>query len=231
MRSLLVVAVALGCGRIGFTDEPARVQTLAPGFGSATTVSVPIAQRAGDLLVGAVYWHFFPETITLTDKLGLVWSALPIQSIPSGCSLGSDGNSTEVQLWYAPIAVTGDNVVTLAQSVGIHPIGMFLLEYSGLSNVVDASSGRVAAGPGNAMSVPPLAATGLDVIVALFNDPLGVGTMGGGSGYTVLGRDLGFYTMVEDQIVPAGTYTPDGTLPPARNDACWAGTAAAFRAQ
>jgi hypothetical protein len=35
--------------------------------------------------------------------------------------------------------------------------------------------------------------------------------------------------MIEDAYLPAGTYTLDGALPVGLSDACWVGTAAAFR--
>ncbi len=94
-RVALVIAVAIGCGRVGFG---LRVS------GSATMVSIPIAEHSGDLIVAAM--------------------------APADAS----------------------NTVTLAQSVGTHPLGLFLLAYSGIAATpLEVSSEVVAPSPSNAM--------------------------------------------------------------------------------
>ncbi len=239
-RAVCATAIAIGCGRVGFgtfTEPDAHgppnvrlVQALAPGYGSAATVTYSIAQLQGDLLIAGVYWHESPDTVTLTDQLGLVWTSLPIAEVSTGCT-NSDGNSTDVQIWYAQITTSGANQIQLAQTSGVNPLGAFLVEYSGVEPIVDAQVTGVAPAAGSAMQIPQLTTTTTDLLVAVFNDTLGSGSMTPGSGWTAEGRDLGFYTLVEDRVEAPGTYTPDGTLPSGKSDACWAGAAAAFAAR
>lgn len=243
-----MIAAAVGCGRLGFErrvaiDAPADavsdapidagpphlVQILAPGYGSAAMMSSTISETRGNLLVAAVYWDESPDTITLTDTAGLAWSNLPIEGIPSVCG-GTTGNATGAEIYYAAVSATGPNTVTVAQTSGTQPLGVFLLEYANVATAPDAMSGQVAPSASHAVSAPPITTNGPGVVIAFFNETQMNGMMSGGSGYVVEARDMGFPNLIEDAIEPAGTYTPDGALPNAQSDACWVAIAVAFRA-
>ncbi len=238
-----VIAVAIGCGRVGFdlrvaSDGPADaganialVQVQAPGYGSAAMVTVPIAEHAGDLIVAAAYWDDNPDTILLTDTAGLAWTSLPAQVATTGCG-GPTGNATGAQLSFAIAAADANDEVTLAQSAGTHPLGLFVLEYSGIAaSSLDTSAQLVAPSASNAMFAPTLATTAVDVVVGFFVDTINTGSDGGGAGFAVEARDTGFPSVLEDAIVPAGSHMPTATLPTGQTDACWIAIAAAFRAR
>jgi hypothetical protein len=211
----------------------ALVQVQQPGYQYAAMVSASIEQTAGDFLVAAVYWDQNPDNVLLSDMDALLWEGLPSQVIPTGCGGGGSDNgiATGARLYYAQIDTTGSNTVTVVQSSGTQPLGLFLLEYSGIAagDPIDVQTGQVAGSASNAMAVPPLVTTGRDLVVALFNDTVDMGTGSAGSGYTLEALDPGFPNLIEDAIGPAGTYVPTAVLPPGHNDACWVGTAVAFR--
>lgn len=248
LRPFVIAAVAIGCGRVGFDahtagdgslDAPGDVadggaanirlvQVVAPGFGSAAQVSVTIQQTAGDVLIAAAYWDEVPDTITLSDTAGTAWASLPQLALP-GCG-GATGNGTGAQMFYAPIATSGSNTVTVAQTSGVQPLGLFLLEYSGVAGL-DQHTEQIAPSASNVTFVPQLVTTGTDVIVALFSDTIAMGVMPEGAGYLAEARDTGFPNLIEDAIGPAGSYMPSAGLPGVQNDACWVGAAAAFHAR
>jgi hypothetical protein len=227
-----LAGLASACGRIGFEQlaDAALVQFQAPGYQSATSVKVDIALTAGNFAVVATYWDQSPDTVALVDTAGLAWTPLPIQQIVASCG-GGTGNATGVRLWYAQVTATAMDQITVEQTSGTQPLGAFVLEYAGIAtaDVVDAASGQLAPAASTTASVPALRATGTDVIVAFFGDTISMGSWMPGDGYTAVARDTGFPNLIEDAIVPPGTYMPDATLPPGHNDPCWVGTAAAFR--
>jgi hypothetical protein len=241
-RVLALLALFTGC-RIGFdsrvspdalVDTPAPIQLVevqAPGYASAAMVQVRIGQIADDFLVAAVYWNESPDTVTLTDTSGLAWTSMPSQVVTTAGCGGTTGNATGAQLYYAQVSATGSNLITVTQTSGTQPLGLMLLEYSGIAtaNELDTSSAQLAPMASSTVSVPAFTTTGTGVIVAFFNDTTSTGSYTPGAGYTLEALDTGFPNLLEDAIVPAGTYMPDGALPSGHNDACWVGIAAAFR--
>jgi hypothetical protein len=210
------------------------VQVQAPGFKSAVTTSATLNETAGNLVVAAVYWDQAPNTVTLTDSAGLAWIPLTPYETPGGTGCGgTTGNASGAQLYYAQVTVTGANTVTVTQTSGTQPLGVMLLEYAGIATVdpVDVTSGQLAPAASNQMIVPAMTTSSPGVIVAFFNDTVGSGMMGGDASYILEARDVGFPNMIEDAIVPPGTYMPTGTLPGAQIDACWIATAVALKAR
>jgi hypothetical protein len=242
MRRFVVVAVVIGCGRIGFEQHvagdgspadlaidgpPARlVQVLAPGYGSAASMSIVIDETAGDLVVAPVYWHQDPDTVTLTDTAGLAWQSRPAVVVP-GC-ITTNGNATGAQLYYAQVAATGTNTVTVTQTSGVQPLGLMLVEYANAMASVDAFSMVMAPASSNAMAATPITTSVPAVVIGFFNDTIGGGNDGSGSGFTAEARDTGFPNIVEDTIGPPGLYSPTATLFVGGNDACWVAFAIAF---
>lgn len=227
-----LAGLASACGRIGFDQlaKAALVQVQAPGYQSAASMTVDIALTAGNFVVVATYWDQSPDTVALVDTAGLAWTPLAIQEIVASCG-GGTGNATGARLWYAQVTATAMDKITVAQTSGTQPLGAFVLEYAGIAtaDAVDAASGRLAPTASTTASVPALKTMGTDVIVAFFGDTISMGSWTPGDGYTALARDAGFPNLIEDAIVPPGTYMPDAGLPPGHNDPCWVGTAAAFR--
>jgi hypothetical protein len=194
---------------------------------AATTTSVALTVTAGDALVVATYVTG-TQTMAVSDTLGNTWTSAALTT-------GTSCSTTVAQLWYALDAKGGADTFTV--SVGSSTdIGITAAEYSGVAtaNALDAKSAAVATGSSNAMSAPSLTTTGaLDVIVALFQDAAGGGTMVPGTGYTARERDVGFYTILEDDLpgVAPGTHAVTATLPSTKNDACWGASAIALVAR
>jgi hypothetical protein len=237
MWRLAVLGAVIGCGRRGFdhfapdtaldpdahTAAITRVQVLAPGYQRAAQVSIPAVDVAGDLVLAAVYWNTVGTSVEVTDTLGLAWTALPSQHSITCMS--------DIQMWFAIVAQSGSNTFTVTQSAGTMPLGMYIVEYSGIDpvNPVEATTGMLAPGASNAMTAGTLATTNNTLVVALFNDVNGNGTMVPGSGYTAIARDTPFYSMLEESMGTPGPIAPDATLPSGISDDCWVATAAAFQ--
>jgi len=250
VRWLVVTAVAIGCGRLGFervagdsaadvaidraldapAGPPSVVQVLAPGFGSAASRSIMLDETQGDLLVAAVYWDESPDTVTLSDTAGLAWQAEPALVVVPGCG-GPTGNATGAQLYYAQVTATGANTITVAQTSGTQPLGVIVLEYANTLAAVDAFSAVMAPAPSNTMQATPITTTVPAVVIAFFNDTINIGNNIGGSGYTVEARDPAFPNLIEDTIGPPGLYSPTAALFPGQTDACWVAFAVAFAAR
>jgi hypothetical protein len=197
---------------------------------SAPSQSDALLESTGDLLVAAIYWSESAATVTVADSLGNAWRSASVQN-NAQCFGGS-----EVQIWYAPNVRPGTNIVTVTKStMSKSPLGAYLLEYAGLPtmNPLVASSGAIAPSAGNAMTAGMLTSLKAGaLVVALFNDDNGSGTMLAGSGFQAEGTDTGFYTMVEDgRASSAGDLSPTAQLPVGVADACWAAAAVAFGGQ
>lgn len=196
----------------------------------ASSQASSITPAVGDLLVAALYWDESPDTITLSDSLHLAWTTLPAQGLVLACG-GPSGNATGAQLAYAIVDAAGADVVTVAQTAGTHPLGMFLLEYAGVDTAqpLDVTAGLVAPSASSVMTGPVVTTTATDAIVALFVDTISFGSDSPGSGYTEEALDSGFPNILEDKLAPPGTYTPTASMPSTISNDCWVATVAAFR--
>src|SRR5271170_8048943 len=66
-----------------------RVQTVAPGWGSAQSTTLTlVAENAADLLVAGVYFTESTGFITVADSLGNMWLPTTAYANVSGCSGG-----------------------------------------------------------------------------------------------------------------------------------------------
>jgi hypothetical protein len=237
-----------GCGRIGFDAHddagddatPAdalvidvaslniSVVDMSPGTdatGPSVSVSMPVT--AGNFLLAATYWNDPTSTVQVTDTLGHAWSSTAKASILSGCH--PPGNGTNGEMFFAPVVTTGSDSITATQTVATAPLGMIVVQYSGIA-AFSLSSTQVASVASNAMTVGPIAASDPGLVVAMFHDSVGSGTMGAGTGFSAIARDTTAYSMIEQEIVEPGSYSADGTLPAGRSDQCWIGVLAALRA-
>jgi hypothetical protein len=209
---------------------PMLVQAKNPGFTAANALAVTLDLTAGDLLVAATYTSNLVDTLTVTDTSALTWTAATAVATPDE-QQPQKGCAPALQIWYAPIAATGSDTVTLAQN-NTNALGMELAEYSGIATAtpVDLAGGVVA--PASAATATyAITTTDRDVIVALFGDLNGTGTMAAGSGLTRRNADNEFYAMYADDVpgVPPGTYDLSATLPDNGNDNCWTVAALALR--
>jgi hypothetical protein len=233
VRAVVLGMLLPGCGRVHFEERaepPSIVATVGPGYQRANSFAVSFTPAAtGDLLVVAGYWNRYPDTITVSDDGGLVWTALAPQVVPSGCN---DGGATGAGLWYATAAGASPMTITIAGTdTGSFPLAEYVVELAGvdLGSPVAASAGQPAPAASNAMDAPELPVVDAVAVLALFVDPNGSGNMVPGAGYDQLANDYLFYSMIEAQIASPGAITPNATLPAGTSDACWAAAAAAFR--
>jgi hypothetical protein len=244
MRWAATLAVLAGCGRVAFdpltigstagdagTDTPTGTPSVGrgmvsnPAFVSTASINAPLDNpQVGQLLVAIPYWNNATHTVTVADTSGLTWTALPRASVPSGCNGNVGAN---IQIFYATVTTSGPTTVTATQSAAGDPLGLIVVEYSGVTTL-DASSSLAAPSPSNAINAGTMTTTGYDLIVAGFHDSSGAGQMVPGPSLSVFQYDLVSYGMFLDVVVPAGNQTITGTLPSGRSDACWVGAAAAF---
>lgn len=248
MRRALVLVALAGCGRRGFdpltigssstdagtmadaptgTPNVGRGMVVMPPFVTTTTISAQMDNIPdGNLLVAFAYWNNATHAVNLNDSNAQNWTALPRQSIPSGCNSNVGAN---IQLFYATVTNGGTTTVTATQSAAGFPLGLVVVEYSGVTTL-DASSGLAAPSASNAINAGTMNTTGYDLIVGGFHDSSGSGQMVPGPNLTAFQPDLVSYAMFLDITVGPGAQTVTGTLPSGRSDACWVGASAAFHA-
>jgi hypothetical protein len=211
-----------------------RVQTVAPGWGSAQSTTLTLVEEnAGDLLVAGVYFTESTATITVTDSLDNTWAPTTAYANVGGCS---SGNVSVVEIFYAAGIAPGANVVTVTQSSGTSPLGAFVVEYSGALafGPLDGVCGGPATSNTATMSPGSLMATGAhDLVVALFAEATVWGVITTGPGFSIVADDTTFYSMFEDDL-PAGggpgTVNPTAVESGGALSDCWVATAAAFKA-
>jgi hypothetical protein len=199
----------------------------------ANSRQATITLAANDLVVAAIFWNDNSASVTVGDSAGNAWQSLAALPSHAACA---NKNGPRVQLWYAADTRPGTTTITAQQSgATMNPMGFFVLEYANVKHAtpVDAESGAAATVASNAMSPGALTTTrGDELIVALFNDAKGNGTMRPGAGYRARAEDGSAYALVEDNLpstLAAGRHAPAAYLPMGTSDACWGATAAAFR--
>lgn len=202
------------------------VQSVVTAYANGLINTATLTVTPGNTLVVATYVSGTPA-MSVSDTLGNVFASAT-KTTGTSCS-GSSG-----QLWYVTNAKGGVDVVSVTISSSA-ALGITVAEYSGVAatGALDVVSNAVAAASSNAMSAPSLTTTGSrDLIVSLFHDTNGIGTMTPGTGYTARARDTDFYTLLQDDAPGRGPGVRDVTaaLPAGANDACWGALAIALKA-
>jgi len=207
------------------TPPIAEVQVVSTGTTSTTSQSVSLMETAGNLLVAAVYWNGSNVT-TISDSLGNTWNSVPVQD--------NSTRATDVQIWYAQNIKGGANTVTLTQPLSVY-VGFYVIEYSGLAttNALDTAAGKIASAASQVADTGNLTTSGSrDLIVGLFADSWGSGTMTPATGWISRGTDPNFYSLVVDNLPGGtGTFDPKASLAGSNSDAAWSATAVAFKAK
>jgi hypothetical protein len=204
------------------------VQAVEVPWVSSSTISATLTVTAGNLLVVAAYWSS-TSPVTVADTLGNTWTSTT-QSPGTSCP-----GSGVAQIWYAMNANGGADTVTVTAPAGSGP-GLTVLEYAGVatSNALEWQANKATSSASSAMDTPDVTTfSPVDVVVAIFQDVNGLGSMTPGTGYTARARDTNFYAMVEDDLpgVGPGNHAVTATLPAGKNDGCWTGAAVAFKAR
>lgn len=238
------------------TDPDTRVQDAQPDADGAAPPLVTLAQSApfgyelapsmsqqlhsavaaGDLLVAVMASHnpSSGPTFAISDTLGNTWLSSPSYL----CSYGNAG----VRLFYVESSRPGIDTVTVTQNptppadAGTnYELGLALFEYSGVAqtSALDVESGVCAATATTSMASPTISTTAPDMLVGVFVDPCGQGTMTPGIGWTAEDVYQPYFYMMEDQLgpghsgVPVGTHQATGTNPNVSQ--CWVSMVAAFK--
>ena len=202
------------------------VQSVVTAYSTATTRSATIAVTAGNTLVVGTYVSGTPA-MSVTDTLGNVFASAT-KTNGTSCS-GSTG-----QLWYVTNAKGGVDIVSVSITSSA-ALGITVAEYSGVASTgaLGAVSNGVAAVSSNAMSAPSLTTTASrELVVSLFHDTNGTGTMTPGADYTARSRDTVFYTLLQDDAPGRGpgVRAVTAALPVGTSDACWGAMAIALKA-
>lgn len=202
---------------------PMMVQSIDPGY-TVTTLTIPIALTAGNLVIVAAYTSTLDLPIVLTDTAHLTWASTPAILKAASCA-------PQLQLFYAQVPATEMDSVTITQSS--LSIGAHVVEYSGLAatSPVDVAGGMVAPAASNVVTTGTITTTASDMVFALFADLNGTGAMTAGSDWIARGTDTGFYTLIVDDApgVAPGAIVATATLPGNKSDACWTSAAVALR--
>jgi hypothetical protein len=219
ISNAVVTVKASGCATI------AKVQVVSPGSASTASRSASLTETAGNLLVAVVYWNG-SDVAGISDRLGNTWNSVPVQD--------NAATATDVRIWYAQNIKGGANTVTVTQPWSV-TLGFYLIEYSGIAttNALDVASGKIATAASRSLDTGNLTTTGCrDLVVGLFADTWGSGTMTPGSGWISRGADTNFYSTVVDNVPGGtGTFDPKASLAGSNSDSAWAATAAAFKAK
>jgi hypothetical protein len=203
-------------------------QSLTYAAAATNTQMFPAPVSAGDALFAVMLTHN-PDagaTYAVSDVLANGWKATPYHR----CAMGNGG----ARIWYVESAKPGVDTVTVSQSTGTGELGLALFEYAGLQavNALEAEASQCAPLASTTMSTPTITTTGADLVVGLFVDPCGSGTMAAGMGFSLVDLNAAYYYLFEDEEnagagLPAGTYQATATNP--QNSACWLGTIAGFK--
>ncbi|HTD23537.1 MAG TPA: hypothetical protein VK738_12840 [Terriglobales bacterium] len=219
ISNAVVTVKASGCATI------AKVQVVSPGSASTASRSASLTETASNLLVAVVYWNG-SDVAGISDRLGNTWNSVPVQD--------NAATATDVRIWYAQNIKGGANTVTVTQPWSV-TLGFYLIEYSGIAttNALDVASGKIATAASRSLDTGNLTTTGCrDLVVGLFADTWGSGTMTPGSGWISRGADTNFYSTVVDNVPGGtGTFDPKASLAGSNSDSAWAATAAAFKAK
>lgn len=202
------------------------LQAVHSDYVTAKTNSATLSVGAGSALVVATYENG-TQAMSVSDTLGNTWVAATMTA-------GTSCSTSVGKLWYALNAKGGPDTVTVTVA-STTDIGITVAEYAGvaLASALDAQSAAIAPSSSNAMAAPSLTTTAArSVIVALFHDTYGGGTMTPGAGFVARARDTGFYTLLQDDApgVGPGVHPVTAALPVGTSDACWGGMAVALKA-
>ena len=176
---------------------------------------------ANNLLLAAVYSTSNSVTLSVSDTMGNLWTALPTDSSSNG----------QVQIFYAVAKSTASNTISANQNSPAAIFGLFCSEWSGnaTSGVLDVQTTANASTSTASMSSGNLTTAGSsDLLYCLFADK-NEGAMTIGTGFTEDEIDTGFGALSEyKRNLTAGAYSCNATDTGASS--FWLAYAAAFKA-
>lgn len=203
------------------------VQSVVTAYSTGFINTATLTVTTGNTLVVATYVSGTPA-MSVTDTLGNVFASATKTN-------GTSCSSSSGQLWYVTNAKGGLDTISVTISSS-EALGITVAEYSGIASAgaLDVVSNAAASSSSNAMSAPNLTTTASrDIIVSLFHDTNGTGTMTPGAGYTARSRDTDFYTLLQDDAPGRGpgVRAVNAALPSSTSDACWGALAIALKAR
>jgi hypothetical protein len=187
------------------------------------SVTFPIANTPGNLIIAFVRMSTTGQTVTLSDSAGNPY-ALAVTQAQS-----TDGH--QVYVFYAKNIVGGANTITATfSSTNNHP-WLAIYEYSGLSatNPLDQTAHAMGAGAAANSGATATTASANELVFAATGLPAGYkGTVTPGSGYVLLQQDTGTSRGANEAVIMSSTGSYAGTfsLGPGTN---WSAVVATFK--
>lgn len=203
---------------------------------ATSSAQLPSPATSGDF-IAVVMASNNPDanaTFSISDTLGNAWTPTPFHR----CTNSDVG----ARIWFVESSKAGTEKVTLTQSspppadAGLGwELGVAIYEYAGIasSQALDVETGVCASSATTAMSSGNVTTSADDLLIGVFADPCGQGTMTAGAGWNPVDvYSIYFYMMEDDRGVngagvPPGTYAATGTNPQTSN--CWVAVEAAFK--
>jgi hypothetical protein len=212
------------------------VQHVSLSYAAAATMTqqLPAAVAAGDFLAAVMLTHNDTDagvSYGISDSLTQTWRTTTYRQ----CDNGNGG----AQIWYAESAHPGVDTITVTQTAVTAAggeLGLGVFEYRGLasSSTLDVESSQCAPITTATMSSPGIMTTTQDLLVGVFVDPCGQGTMSAATPFSMEDGNTSYFYLYEDDQ-NAGTGVANGfyqaTATDARTSNCWMAAIAAFKAQ
>jgi len=229
VRAWWLIAV-LGCGRGNFDpcglDAQAgsieRVQVQTPGAQTTAAISIPINVTAGNIVFVATYFRGLSNNVPVSDVFASVWRSLPVERSPCVAE-------TTIQLWYAPIKLSGADSINLQQTSASNEYSAFVAEYAGIDTTtpLELSSGSFASATTTTLNAGTLATSRDALMLAMYASET-LNSIRPEQGWLAIGRNDAYPAMLVETTAGPGTYSPTASVSVA--DMCWVAVSAAFRA-
>jgi hypothetical protein len=199
-RTIVVVIAAASCGRLGFDDRAAAIDTGVPNGSDGSDAPPPMPMLVGSASLGAngMGATIAIAPVTAGDLLVVAitaWDGTAVASVTdaSGTALTSAGaravmTSTSSELWYAAPAEATDSI-TVAMAGSATGIDIWAAAFSGLASGPPA---RIAHG---CLEYPP--------------DPVAAPVTTTQAGELVVGVEMFAYPVFVDTVLPPFTAVGD----------------------
>jgi hypothetical protein len=187
----------------GSSGTPAISSFATPGYTSNSNVTFALGSVSSGQMVGCfAVQDQAGKTYTISDTLGSSWTSNPATTSSSGPGY--------FRSFYTTLAISGSDVVTIAESSGgVVQAGFCAV----LSNVAsfDTFHNQNTSASSTISSGTFITAAAGDIAICAFDDPDTSGPFRVGSGYTQIGSQNTYSFAAEYQVLgPAGSYA--GTM-------------------
>ncbi|HTR49566.1 MAG TPA: hypothetical protein VMJ10_02600 [Kofleriaceae bacterium] len=166
-QTVLVMALACGCGRVGFDGKPELLDVYTADGGSSGSVSVPVTLASGDLVIAAIATIGPANPVMqMTDDIGNAY-------VSAGARAVSPGSTVGCEIWYVNGSKPGTG--TLTATAPVNYFSVWVAELSGVAPGPPLAVFEASAIAPAITSSPQVTTTGADEVVFAL---LGVDTFG-----------------------------------------------------